>query len=122
VFELSPSANGWTYTTLYEFTGGNDGAMPVAGLVLDSAGNLYGVTEFGGIGGCINEQGEGCGTVFQLTNSGSTWTESILHSFRGDNDGGFPTTNLIIDRLGRLYGTTGDGGEYHRGVVFGVIP
>jgi len=122
VFELSPSANGWTYTTLYEFTGGNDGAMPVAGLVLDSAGNLYGVTEFGGIGGCINEQGEGCGTVFELTNSGSTWTESILHSFRGDNDGSFPTTNLIIDRLGRLYGTTGDGGEYHRGVVFGVIP
>lgn len=53
----------------------------------------------------------GCGTVFQLTSSGSGWTENVLHRFDFD-DGAYPSGNLRLDRAGSIYGTTGDGGIY----------
>jgi uncharacterized repeat protein (TIGR03803 family) len=77
VFELSPnSGGGWTEQDLYVFGGGNDGGGPLAGLIFDEVGNLYGTTSGGG--------GSRWGTVFELTpNSGGGWTEHVLYSFSG---------------------------------------
>ena len=93
-------------TTLYKFQGGNDGAYPGAGLVLDGAGNLYGTTTEGGGTGC----GAGCGTVFKLAPDG---TESIFYSFQGGSDGWVPMGQLAMDENGNLYGATADGGNYN---------
>lgn len=129
VFELSPSQNGgWTETILYSFTDFAGGEYPTSGLILDSKGNLYGVTEFGGNPNCENLGGDnqGCGVVFELSNSGNgTWTESVLHTFDG-NDGAFAYGNLTLDSSGNLYGTTTGGpGSYCSegcGTVFRVSP
>lgn len=68
VFKLSPSANGWTYTDLYDFTGGSDGAYPVSNVVFDAQGNLYGTTSTGGSGSCTSQfNGNGCGVVWKIT-------------------------------------------------------
>jgi len=64
IFKLSPSGNGWTYTDLYDFTGGNDGAAPTGSLILDGDGNLFGTTLRGGSStNCY----QGCGVVFEIT-------------------------------------------------------
>ncbi len=118
VFELSPiSGGGWKEKILYTFTetldGGSPfGAYPSAGLVMDSAGNLYGTTSGGGDGGL--------GTVFRLSpNSGGQWSETVLHSFTGgDADGQSPFSGLALDPAGNLYGTTEFGGANGLGVVF----
>lgn len=103
------------YRTLHRFTfGGKDGNYPRAGLVLDSAGNLYGTTAYGGA------HGSGC--VFKLTPSASgKWTESRLYNFTGRQDGGNPFAGLVFDRAGNLYGTTSGGGAGF-GVVFEITP
>jgi uncharacterized repeat protein (TIGR03803 family) len=101
-----------TETVLHSFTG-SDGAFPLAGLIADSAGNLYGTTVSGGTGGC--SQGAGCGVVFKVSPSG---TETVLYSFTGGSDGAFPEAGLIADRAGNLYGTTNRGGGSGGGVVF----
>lgn len=99
VFELSPDGNGgWTETVLYAFTGGADGGEPVAPLLLDSQGNVYGTAQNGGT--------DGYGVVFKLTSTGNTWAESVLHSFGGGSDGENPTSGLIMDSQGNLYGTS----------------
>jgi uncharacterized repeat protein (TIGR03803 family) len=109
----SALAAGPTENVLYHFQGGSDGAEPYARVVFDTAGNLYGTTLFGG-NGCKYE----CGTVFQLTpNAGGGWKETVLHQFAGP-DGKYPTSALVFDKLGNLYGTTSDGGRYGAGVVF----
>jgi uncharacterized repeat protein (TIGR03803 family) len=98
---------------LYSFQGGSDGANPYAGLIADSAGNLYGTTSAGGPGTC--EFG-GCGTVFKVAPDG---TETVLYSFLGGNDGAMPDGGLVADRAGNLYGTTGGGGGTNNyGTVF----
>jgi uncharacterized repeat protein (TIGR03803 family) len=94
-------------TTLYSFTGGKDGAGPVAGLIRDSAGNLYGTTLRGGDQSVMCDGYVGCGTVFELTESGD---EIVLYSFTGGNDGASPAAGLIRDPAGTLYGTTQFGG------------
>ncbi len=109
VFELSPSSSGWMETTLYSFTGGNDGATPFGGLVFDSAGNLYGSTSDGGSGGG--------GTVFELSPSGSGWTFNLLCSLQGTGYSG-PQSSLTMDGQGNLYGTTYAGGQHGVGSVF----
>ncbi len=122
VFELSPpmsQSGAWTETVLYEFQGPfSDGTGPLAGLVLDTAGNLYGTTSAGGV--------YNAGTVFELappSQPGGTWTESILHSFAGGTaDGVLPWGQLIFDRAGNLYGTTASGGLYRSGTVFELSP
>jgi uncharacterized repeat protein (TIGR03803 family) len=122
VFELTPSHGGWTENVLYNFTGvEGDGAGPYSGLVFDQTGNLYGTTAYGGnIDACIG--GLGCGTVFELTLSGSGWTENILYTFQGGNDGGWPAGGLIFDQAANLYGDTTSfgGGEcgWGNGTVF----
>ncbi len=94
VFKLSP---GGTLTVLHSFTGGSDGATPVAGLIVDSSGNLYGTTPQGGVGSCTR----GCGVVFKLSPNG---TETVLYSFTGGSDGSGPAGGLITDSSGNLYG------------------
>jgi uncharacterized repeat protein (TIGR03803 family) len=130
VFELSPGADGkWTEKTLYRFTGQGDGGFPEAGLVLDSAGNLYGTTYEGGDLGtvCYDAPIGGCGTVFELVpGNNAQWTETVLYQFTGtDGDGAYPLAGLIFDASGNLYGTTSQGGGAGGcgcGSVFQLIP
>jgi uncharacterized repeat protein (TIGR03803 family) len=122
VFELSPDGSGgWQGRTIYEFQGGNDGSGPIAGLVLDANGNLYGTTTFGG-GSCAFSI-SGCGIVFELTPANGLWTESILHHFAG-TDGLLPQAGLVFDTQGNLYGTTSNGGSgsCSCGTVFELSP
>jgi uncharacterized repeat protein (TIGR03803 family) len=102
---LSPAS---TVHTIYSFGGGKDGALPVAGLVKDATGALYGTTFNGGSTGC---GGSGCGTVYKLTPSGKGYKESILYAFAGAPDGQGPSAGLTIDSTGTLYGTTYVGGS-----------
>jgi uncharacterized repeat protein (TIGR03803 family) len=117
VFKLTPAPNGPYFNTymLHSFTG-SDGGSPVAGLIFDGAGNLYGTTTTGGASSGY------AGTVFKLTLSGSRWTETLLHSFTGGNDGADPYAGVVFDQAGNLYGTTLRGGAHGAGVVFEVIP
>jgi uncharacterized repeat protein (TIGR03803 family) len=116
VFKLTPGAAvgaRWTETALHSFTGKADGSLPVAGVVLDAAGNVYGTTEYGGA--LAN------GVVFELkrpeTATGG-WTESILHSFDPGADGMQCTAGLVLDATGNLYGTASTGGPANNGTVF----
>jgi uncharacterized repeat protein (TIGR03803 family) len=180
VFELSPPSGGsgsWTETILHSFGAEKDGASPVASLILDAGGNLYGTTSYGTGSGCratcgvvfkVTPSGtetilhkfnfkegyrpvapvimdadgnlygtttsggtygnkacdhSGCGTVFELTPTKKRWTETILHSFdQNGTDGINPGGGLVFDAEGNLYGTTTSGGAYSYGIVFKVTP
>jgi len=101
VFELSPPANGnsgWTETILYNFTGNNDGGEPMGNVLLGSDGNIYGTTA--GYGA------DNYGVVYKLTPGNGGWSQSVIHAFEGDTDGGAPRDGLIQDGNGTLYGTT----------------
>jgi hypothetical protein len=119
VFKLTPGAHGsWKETVLYSFTGGKDGGIPVGGVILDSAGNLYGTTYFGGdekSANCRLENVPGCGVVFKLTPraDGLPWKETVLHTFTGGADGRLPWAGLTFDQAGNLYGTATRGGDTH---------
>ncbi len=117
VFELRPTASGWSETVLYRFTGGTDGAFLRGGLILDKAGSLFGTTEAGGGTGCY---GLGCGTIFSLGHTKAGWKESVLYSFGGSTDGAFPEAGLTQDAAGKLYGTTGQGGDANCNVGGGL--
>lgn len=128
VFKLTPNGDGtWSKSTPYSFQGGaNDGTGPNSALVFDSAGNLYGTTYYGGAYECYLGSGVGCGTVFELTPSGSGWTEVVLHIFTDGVDGGYPT-GLAFDRDGNLYGAASTGpyvqpGEFGSGTIFELTP
>ena len=103
---------------LYNFTGNADGGLPFAGVIFDKADNLYGTTVAGGQRGCEI----GCGIVFQLTPSGSGWTENVLYTFKGGNDGGEPYAGLVLDNMGNLYGATALNGTGAGGTVFEMTP
>jgi uncharacterized repeat protein (TIGR03803 family) len=124
VFKLTPHANGtWTEIVLYSFLGGNDGKYPYGGVTLDAKGNLYGTTVSGGNGGTCS--GDGCGTIFKLTHSGKSWSESVLYSFTGGTDGAGPGGGVVFDKQGNLYGTTPDAGNVNGcscGVVYELSP
>jgi uncharacterized repeat protein (TIGR03803 family) len=119
VFMLSPPAkkgDPWTETILYVFKGEavEDASVPAGGVILDAAGNVYGTTAYGGTGGCILLGiTAGCGTVYELSppiKKGDPWTETILYSFQGGNDGYFPWGTLTFDDKRNLYGATQFGG------------
>jgi len=103
VFELDTTGH---EIILHTFNGEGDGAIPWAGLLRDSAGNLYGTTVEGGA--------SGLGTVFKLDSAG---TLTLLHSFAG-TDGAYPYAGVIRDTKGILYGTTYEGGSSHVGTAF----
>lgn len=102
VYELTHSKKGWTESLIYIFTGGSDGFGGDTGVIFDKLGNLYGATAQGGNPGCY--QGAGCGAVFELSPSGSSWTEKTLYTFN-DGDAGQVESPLQFDTSGNLYAT-----------------
>jgi len=97
VFKVDLKAN---ETTLYSFSGSPDGYVPLAGLIKDSDGNLYGTTAYGGL--------YGFGTIFEVSKTG---VETVLYSFSGyPADGVYPQAGLVRDAAGNLFGTTQYGG------------
>lgn len=117
IFQLSPSPGGsWSYSAIHEFNPNvKDGFRPEGGVIFDSAGNLYGTTSGGG--------DTGWGAVFELTPDEGSWTENILYSFAGGNDGAVPIYDLVFDTLGNLFGTTNNGGgSKGYGTLFRLTP
>ncbi|HYM75816.1 MAG TPA: choice-of-anchor tandem repeat GloVer-containing protein [Candidatus Dormibacteraeota bacterium] len=111
VYEISLHQAQWRLTTLYAFKDQPDGASPYGGVVFDKQGNLYGTTYYAG----AND----FGTVYKLTPSNGTWTESVLYSFKGGTDGASPISSLVADAAGNFYGTTSAGGaSCSCGVIF----
>jgi uncharacterized repeat protein (TIGR03803 family) len=115
VFQLAPDG---THTILYSFTSGPDGAQPYGGVTLDAQGNLYGTAVTGGSGTCEG----GCGVAYKLTNVGGTYTQTVLHSFTGGNDGSGPGAGLSLDDHGNLYGMTPTGGAFGVGTIYQLHP
>jgi len=125
VFKLAPDG---AESVLYTFTGGSDGWEPAGSLITDKKGNLYGTTVMGG-GVAACEQYFGCGTVFEVTPSG---TETVLYAFQGGTDAIGPSGGVIRDASGNLYGTSFSGGtgngnncggsSFGCGAVFEVAP
>ena len=124
VFQLTPGTGGWHENILYNFQGGNDGDLPVASPIFDSAGNLYGAATDGGM--------NGGGTFFELSPPG-TWTFTVLSSlsltgprgcptYHGSYHGPGPWASLAMDRAGNLYGTTCADGAHGFGNVFELSP
>lgn len=108
VFKMDAEGN---ESVLYSIPGGAAGSGPYAGVILDSAGNLYGTTEFGGTAGS--------GVVFKVSPSGEG---TVLYSFAGGTDGKTPLGDLALDAEGNLYGTTEFGGTANFGTVFKISP
>jgi uncharacterized repeat protein (TIGR03803 family) len=107
------------FKMLYKFKGlPSDGANPIAGLSVDPSRNLYGTTEYGGSGSCVDV---GCGTIFKLSSKGA---ETVLHAFSGDTggDGGYPPAGVVRDDAGNLYGVCGFGGFYDGGCAYMLTP
>jgi uncharacterized repeat protein (TIGR03803 family) len=113
-----PAANGVDdVRVLYVFTGGADGGSPWSDLIFDARGSLYGTTKDGGASA-------GDGTVFRLTPGlNGKWSKTVLHSFHYDQkDGIEPTTRLVLDKAGNLWGTTSHGGTNGQGTIFELTP
>jgi uncharacterized repeat protein (TIGR03803 family) len=98
VFEILPSASGFSETIIHEFTAGNNGYGPTSGLVMDTSGNLYGVTTFGGSSACEQiSESSGCGLVYKLTPKGSGYTLASFTGFRaGATDTGHTARSSSI--------------------------
>lgn len=94
-------------TVIYQFAGTTDGKMPIGGLIRDAAGNLYGATQYGGDFSCDSIWG--CGVVFKVDPNG---TETVLHAFSGSPDGSYPSTGLLADGKGNIFGATFQPGVY----------
>jgi len=116
VFELAKQPSGsWSENINYSFgyiDNGNGGSEPYAGVIFDANANLYTTTNYDGA--------YQCGTVAQLENSPSGWTENVLYTFTCRSDGGEPFGGLIFDQAGNLYGTTS--GFQGSGTVFELSP
>jgi uncharacterized repeat protein (TIGR03803 family) len=126
VFKLSRAGSGWTLSPLYTFTGGNDGALPLARVILGRNGTLYGTTALGGA--------NNTGVVFNLHPPAhvmgrifNPWTETVLYHFGGVADGNYPGGDLLFDAAGNIYGTTQSGGfecedTVYCGTVYELTP
>jgi uncharacterized repeat protein (TIGR03803 family) len=114
VFRVYQSGGVWKESVIYTFSGGSDGAVPYGGLRWDGTSTLYGTASGGGM--------SGNGVVFELTEPGGVWSESVLYTFTGGSDGAHPYDQVILDKSGNLYGTTSGGGKYGYGSVWEVVP
>ena len=114
-YELSPGANGATFTLIYALSGTRTQTGVFAPLTMDAAGNLYGST---------GTQGRsGKGNVFKLTPSGGgSWAYTSLYDFHGTDDGGNPSGSLLLDAHGNIYGACSTGGAEGYGTVFEITP
>lgn len=120
---LAAPVRAQTFSILHHFTGAADGKFPASGVTLDSAGNLYGTTDDGGIG---------FGVVFKLAHRSSGWVLTPLYTFQGGDDGEDPFAKVVFGPDGSLYGTTTSGGGHGNcqcygqdtgcGVVYKLIP
>jgi uncharacterized repeat protein (TIGR03803 family) len=116
VFKLRHAGSGWVLATLYSFPGGDNGSQPTAGVTIGKEGSLYGTTFSGGLYPC-GQPSVDCGVVFNLKPPATaprsalySWNETLLYSFTGGADGGYPNGDLTFDRAGNIYGTDGWGG------------
>jgi uncharacterized repeat protein (TIGR03803 family) len=100
-----------TFTVLYRFQGKSDGANPEGSLVRDADGNLYGAAPALDSGGAIK------GKIFKLAPDG---TFTVLHTFTGGLDGRGPHGDLLLDRVGNLFGSTSAGGDSGKGTIFKI--
>ena len=125
VFEMTPGNNGWSFNQLYQLSGPAGWYPSGTTPIFDAKGNIYATTAFGGKQGC-SPYGNGCyglGVAFELTPNGDgSWSEKVLHTFKGGKDGESPTCALVFDAAGNLYGTTFAGGTYGYGNVFMLTP
>jgi len=112
VYELSPSASGWTFNTIYSFVGLYGG--PYNKLTLDKNGNLYGFTNADG--------SNGLGSVFKLLPGAGGWTYTNLYDFVGGTDGASPYGSVAVDANGNVFGTAAVGGTDNQGLVFEITP
>ena len=120
VYKLAQKNGNWTIAPLYKFNGGNDGANPVAPVILGPNGTLYGTTVGGGgtSNTCNSPYPVGCGIVFNLAPRPSIppspltpWNETVLYRFQGTTDGAYPGYgDLTFDSAGNIYGTTSQAG------------
>lgn len=132
-FRLTHSGSNWIDSTVYSFSGYNDGGHPEARVIFGPDGSLYGTTVYGGGGNCYGLY-EGCGAVFSLKPGASAcrgvlcgWTGTVLYGFRSLADGAYPYAEVVFDQAGNLYGTTSTGsssgcGGYGCGMVFKLTP
>ena len=118
VYKLTHANGTWTESVLYTFQGGTDGGTARGGVILDTTGNLYGVTSAGGDPNCTVGEGFGCGTVYELSPSQSGWTLNTLHTFEGGADGYWPIGGLAFGGAFAIFGTTEYGGNPGGGTIF----
>ncbi|HTA22887.1 MAG TPA: choice-of-anchor tandem repeat GloVer-containing protein [Terriglobales bacterium] len=116
-FKLKPptqQGGSWTELIMYHFSGGIDGSYPLANMIIDKDGNLYGTASSAG-------QYDN-GVVFEISPTNSWWVETVLYAFTNGTDGSTPAAGVIADKSGNLYGTTNSGGEGRKGSVFELSP
>ena len=113
VYKMTLSGGHYTESSLYGFTGGADGAFPIAGVGFDHSGDIYTTAYNGG--------NNNNGTVIELTPSGNNFTESTIHQFSAGSDGANPWTGVIVDSSGNLYGTTSLDGPDGGGTVYEMM-
>jgi uncharacterized repeat protein (TIGR03803 family) len=118
VFELARSGSGWILRPLYDFQSSSNG-YPAHGVVFGPDGALYGLTNGGSC----------CGGVFRLAPPGTicrsftcNWQETVLHQFTGQPDGSGPTSRVLFDSAGNMYGATYSGGAYNLGAAYELSP
>ncbi len=124
-FALRPSGSQYLLTVLHAFADGNDGAWPTSPLIVDAGGAVYGAAGGGGSDGCLSN---GCGVIYKLTHTGSTYAETILHAFLGtyggNRDGEGPGGTFVLTASGELFGVTAAGGSpcENDGTVYKLTP
>ena len=115
VYKLTRGKSGaWKQKVVYAFTGGDDGANPYSNVTIGKDGALYGTTDQAGA--------DSSGVLYKLTHSAAGWTQTVLYTFTGGNDGGLPLSAVSFDTKGNIYGTTVQGGTSTFGTVYEFQP
>jgi uncharacterized repeat protein (TIGR03803 family) len=115
IFKLTPTASGYLEQVIHALRGRDDGANPTAPLTFGKNGKLFGTTYYGG--GPAN-----LGSVIELKLDAHGYSERVIYSFQGGQDGEYPFAGLTLGHHGILYGTTAGGGAYNQGTIFALTP